>query len=108
MGFVLYLLLKYVLKWITQTWSSLCLADDHQNLIWDIQPMPRATEDPILACTAEGELNNVQWSATQPDWIAICYNCLEILRVWGAETDSVTHIFVFMDKELLGYACVNM
>lgn len=59
-----------------------CAADDHQALIWDIQQMPRAIEDPILAYTAEGEINNVQWASTQPDWIAICYNnCLEILRV---------------------------
>jgi hypothetical protein len=46
--------------------------------------MPRAIEDPILAYTAaEGEINQIQWGATQPDWIAICYNkALEILRVW--------------------------
>lgn len=57
-------------------------ADDHQALIWDIQQMPRAIEDPILAYTAEGEINQIQWATTQPDWIAICYNnCLEILRV---------------------------
>jgi len=44
--------------------------------------MPRAIEDPILAYTAGGDLNQIQWSSTQPDWIAICYNnCLEILRV---------------------------
>jgi len=45
--------------------------------------MPRAIEDPILAYTsAEGEINQIQWGATQPDWIAICYNkSLEILRV---------------------------
>lgn len=44
--------------------------------------MPRAIEDPILAYTAEGEINNVQWASTQPDWIAIGYNnCLEILWV---------------------------
>lgn len=62
--------------------KPLCLAEDHQALIWDIQQMPRAIEDPILAYTAEGEINNVQWATTQPDWIAICYNnCLEILRV---------------------------
>lgn len=61
---------------------TLTVADDHQALIWDIQQMPRAIEDPILAYTAEGEINNVQWASTQPDWIAICYNnCLEILRV---------------------------
>lgn len=59
------------------------LGDDHQALIWDIQQMPRAIEDPILAYTAaEGEINQIQWGATQPDWIAICYNkSLEILRV---------------------------
>jgi WD repeat-containing protein 68 len=59
------------------------LGDDHQALIWDIQQMPRAIEDPILAYTAaEGEINQIQWGATQPDWIAICYNKnLEILRV---------------------------
>jgi len=58
------------------------VGDDSQALIWDIQQMPRAIEDPILAYTAAGEINCVQWSATQPDWIAICYNqSLEILRV---------------------------
>ena len=59
------------------------IGDDHQALIWDIQQMPRAIEDPILAYTAaEGEINQIQWGATQPDWIAICYNKnLEILRV---------------------------
>ena len=62
--------------------SFLLVADDHQALIWDIQQMPRAIEDPILAYTAAGEINQIQWSSTQPDWIAICYNnCLEILRV---------------------------
>jgi WD repeat-containing protein 68 len=45
--------------------------------------MPRPIEDPILAYTAaEGAINQIQWGATQPDWIAICYNKnLEILRV---------------------------
>uniref|UniRef100_A0A3P9CBI0 Ddb1 and cul4 associated factor 7 n=2 Tax=Maylandia zebra TaxID=106582 RepID=A0A3P9CBI0_9CICH len=32
------------------------------------------SDDPILAYTAEGQINNVQWASTQPDWIAICYN----------------------------------
>lgn len=44
--------------------------------------MPKAIEDPILAYTADGEINQVQWSTTQPDWISICFNnYLEILRV---------------------------
>ena len=44
-----------------------------QALIWDIQQMPRAIEDPILAYTAaEGEINQIQWGVTQPDWIGQC------------------------------------
>ena len=66
-----------------KTFDHAIIGDDHQALIWDIQQMPRAIEDPILAYTAaEGEINQIQWGATQPDWIAICYNKnLEILRV---------------------------
>lgn len=72
----------YPIAWAMTFLLAFSLADDHQALIWDIQQMPRAIEDPILAYTAEGEINNVQWASTQPDWIAICYNnCLEILRV---------------------------
>ena len=33
--------------------------DDHQALIWDIQPMPKPIEVPILAYAAEGEINQV-------------------------------------------------
>lgn len=70
--------------WSNHSSCHICTAgDDHQALIWDIQQMPRAIEDPILAYTAaEGEVNQIQWGATQPDWIAICYNkACEILRV---------------------------
>ncbi|KAG5891374.1 hypothetical protein JTB14_020106 [Gonioctena quinquepunctata] len=74
------------IAWAPHSSCHICTAgDDHQALIWDIQQMPRAIEDPILAYTAaEGEVNQIQWGATQPDWIAICYNkSLEILRVGG-------------------------
>ena len=45
--------------------------------------VPRSIEDPILAYTAaDGEINGIQWGATQPEWISICYSrVLEILRV---------------------------
>ncbi len=44
--------------------------------------MPQPIEVPILAYAAEGEINQVQWSSSQPDWISICYkDHLEILRV---------------------------
>jgi len=72
------------IAWAPHSSCHICTAgDDHQALIWDIQQMPRAIEDPILAYTAaEGEINQIQWGVTQPDWIAICYNKnLEILRV---------------------------
>jgi len=71
------------MAWAPHSSCHICTsADDHQAFIWDIQPMPRAIEDPILAYTAEGEINNVKWATNQPDWIAISYNkSVEILRV---------------------------
>lgn len=71
------------IAWAPHSSCHVCTAgDDRQALIWDIQQMPRAIEDPILAYTAEGEINQVQWASAQPDWISICYdNTLEILRV---------------------------
>jgi WD40 repeat protein len=63
----------YIFTCIAFSYSSchICTAgDDHQALIWDIQQMPRPIEDPILAYTAaEGEVNQIQWGPTQPDWI---------------------------------------
>ena len=39
-------------------------------------------EDPILAYSAAGEINTVQWGPIHNDWIAITYDkTLEILRV---------------------------
>ncbi|CAF4542394.1 unnamed protein product, partial [Rotaria sp. Silwood2] len=71
------------IAWAPHSPCHICTAsDDRQALIWDIQQMPKTIEDPILAYTADGEINQVQWSTTQPDWIAICFNnFLEILRV---------------------------
>ena len=68
--------------------------------------MPRAIEDPILAYTAaEGEINQIQWGATQPDWIAICYNKnLEILRVWFL---LVFQSFVNIQRALWGRTCIH-
>jgi DDB1- and CUL4-associated factor 7 len=52
-------------------------------LIWDLSAIAkRPIEDPILAYNAEGEVNNLQWSASQPDWVSIAFdNKLQILRV---------------------------
>ncbi|KAJ6225013.1 hypothetical protein RDWZM_003558 [Blomia tropicalis] len=71
------------ISWAPHSNSHICTAsDDHQALIWDLQHLPRSIEDPILAYQASGEINQIHWSSSQPDWIAICYNSsLEILRV---------------------------
>lgn len=56
--------------------------DDNQALIWDLSHMPKPIEDPILAYYAESEINQLQWSKTQPDWVAIAFDKkLQILRV---------------------------
>ena len=60
----------------------LCEGDDNQALIWDIQQMPQSIDVPILAYAAQSEINQVQWSVNQSDWIAICFkDNVEILRV---------------------------
>ena len=44
--------------------------------------VPCACTDPILAYSAGAEVNQLQWSNTQPDWVAICFsNKTQILRV---------------------------
>ena len=51
------------------------------DLLFDLT-LKTTVSDPILAYNAEGEINNLQWSSSQPDWIAIAYaNKMQILRV---------------------------
>lgn len=74
--------------WAPHSSCHMCTAgDDSQALIWDLSAMHQqkaasAVEDPILAYNAAGEINNLQWSASQPDWVSIAFNDkLQILRV---------------------------
>jgi len=70
--------------WAPHSFSHICTGgDDSQALIWDVSAMKhRPVEDPILAYNAEAEINNLKWSATEPDWISIAFkNKLQILRV---------------------------
>lgn len=56
--------------------------DDSQALIWDLTAMPKPITEPILAYNAESEINTLQWSSGQPEWVAITFNKkLQILRV---------------------------
>jgi WD repeat-containing protein 68 len=74
------------LAWAPHSSCHICSAgDDSQALIWDLSTMAQPQEaglDPILAYSAGAEINQLQWSAAQPDWIAIAFsNKLQILRV---------------------------
>lgn len=71
------------LAWAPHSSCHLCTAgDDNQALIWDLSSMPKPIEDPILAYSADAEVNQLQWSKTQPDWVAICHDKkLQLLRV---------------------------
>ena len=69
--------------WAPHSSCHLCTAsDDKQALIWDVGGIPAPVEDPILAYTAGGEINQLQWSVSHVDWVAIAYDdSMQILRV---------------------------
>jgi len=78
--------------WAPHSACHLCTAsDDKQAFIWDLsaqashsdsQAQGKMIEDPILAYQAEAEVNQLNWSVTQPDWIAITFGTkLQILRL---------------------------
>mmetsp|Transcript_10693 Transcript_10693/g.35356 ORF Transcript_10693/g.35356 Transcript_10693/m.35356 type:complete len:340 (-) Transcript_10693:278-1297(-) len=77
------------LAWAPHSSCHVCTAgDDSQALIWDLSTAsaPGGGDggglDPILAYDAGAEISQLQWSATQPDWIAIAFSkSLQILRV---------------------------
>jgi WD repeat-containing protein 68 len=72
--------------WAPHSPCHICTAgDDSQALIWDLSSISQPVEgnlDPILAYTAGAEINQLQWSSMQPDWVAIAFSStLQILRV---------------------------
>lgn len=74
--------------WAPHSSQHVCTAgDDSQALIWDLSGLGNHTSDgahldPILAYGAQSEVTQLQWSAAQPDWVAICFgNKAQILRV---------------------------
>jgi len=66
------------LAWAPHSACHICSAgDDTQALIWDLSGQAGAGlaesgegMDPILAYSAGAEINQLQWSAAQPDWCA--------------------------------------
>ncbi|KAG5613604.1 hypothetical protein H5410_024885 [Solanum commersonii] len=74
------------IAWAPHSSCHICTAgDDSQALIWDLSSMGQPIEgglDPILAYTAGAEIEQLQWSSSQPDWVAIAFsNKLQILRL---------------------------
>lgn len=77
--------------WAPQSANHICSAgDDCQALIWDLSTLGEGGAgqagspplDPILSYMAGAEVNQLQWSASHPDWVAICFgNKTQILRV---------------------------
>jgi len=70
-------------SWAPHSSCHLCtVGDDCQALIWDLQPMSQPIEDPILAYNAEAEINQLQWTASHPDWVGIAFaDKMQLLRV---------------------------
>lgn len=70
-------------EWAPHSSCHMCtVGDDRQALIWDLQALPEPIEEPILAYSANGEINQARWSALQPDWVAISFgDKVQALRV---------------------------
>lgn len=70
--------------WAPQSGRHICSAgDDAQVLIWELPSVAGANGiDPMSVYSAGSEINQLQWSAAQPDWIAIAFSSkLQLLRV---------------------------
>jgi WD repeat-containing protein 68 len=71
------------IAWAPHSARHLCTCgDDKSALIWDLKDMPKPINDPILAYNAEDQVNQLQWSAAQPEWISIAFGKkVQMLRV---------------------------
>ncbi|MBA0725871.1 hypothetical protein Goshw_006646 [Gossypium schwendimanii] len=72
------------IAWAPQSCKHICSAgDDTQALIWELPTVAGPNGiDPLCVYSAGYEINQLQWSAAQPDWIAIAFsNKLQLLKV---------------------------
>jgi len=68
------------IAWAPHSPNHICSsADDCQAYIWDVSRHVVEGNDPILAYTAEGEINNMKWCSSQPDWVSIVYK--DVLQI---------------------------
>nr|QLF96266.1 WD40 protein [Morus alba] len=72
------------IAWAPQSYRHICSAgDDTQALIWELPTVAGPNGiDPMSMYSAGAEINQLQWSAAQPDWIAIAFsNKMQLLKV---------------------------
>lgn len=74
------------IAWAPMSSQHICSGgDDSQALIWELPAVVGSNGigiDPLSMYTAGAEINQVQWSASMPDWIAIAFdNKLQLLKV---------------------------
>ena len=70
------------LAWSTIDGSHLITgADDHQAYLWDIK-QNMSNIEPRFVYSTDSEINNIVWSYTQPEWIAISKNKdIDVLKI---------------------------
>ncbi|KAL5726740.1 Rhombotin-1 [Ranunculus cassubicifolius] len=72
------------IAWAPQSPKHICSAgDDSQALIWELPTVAGPNGiDPVLSYAADSEINQLQWSQLQPDWIAIAFaSKMQLLKV---------------------------
>lgn len=72
------------IAWAPQSSRHICSAgDDSQALIWELPTVAGPNGiDPMSMYTAGSEINQLQWSPAQPDWIGIAFaNKMQLLKV---------------------------
>lgn len=69
--------------WAPHSAAHVCtVGDDAQALIWDLASIPKPVEDPILAYTAEAEVNAIAWAPSLPEWVTIAFDAkVQMLKV---------------------------
>nr|QPF70692.1 TRANSPARENT TESTA GLABRA 1 [Lilium hybrid cultivar] len=75
--------------WAPQAPRHICSAgDDGKALIWELPvaagapPVPLDNVDPMFEYNAGAEINQLQWSPMQPDWIGVAFgNKVQLLKV---------------------------
>ncbi|EPS57104.1 hypothetical protein M569_17720 [Genlisea aurea] len=73
------------IAWAPQSCRHICSGgDDGYALLWDLPTVagPNGIDPLSMYCGGGGEINQVQWSAAQADWIGVCFGKkLQMLKV---------------------------